>query len=111
GASLRRFKAPARLPRSAPHLPYTTLFRSRGPVRARGSRPRPALGRRAVAAMKRAPRAVLDALFALATLGPVLAGTPYRASQRGGSEDHTAELQSHLNLVCRLLPANKRQSP
>src|SRR5260370_15033532 len=32
-----------------------------------------------------------------------------RAVERGRSEEHTSELQSHLNLVCRLLLEKKKE--
>src|SRR6476661_6267125 len=32
----------------------------------------------------------------------------HRRSRASRSEEHTSELQSHLNLVCRLLPAKKK---
>src|SRR5579875_4132775 len=57
-------------------FPYTTLFRSRAPVRALGGR----LHR------------------------PVV---PTRARRR--SEEHTSELQSHSDLVCRLLLEKKKK--
>src|SRR6185369_17852112 len=68
-------------------FPYTTLFRSgAGPRRAARS-PTP----------RRPPR-------------------PGRASRRRRrpaprSEEHTSELQSHLNLVCRLLLEKKKRKP
>src|SRR5438477_9476377 len=34
-----------------------------------------------------------------------------RSSLRERSEEHTSELQSHVNLVCRLLLEKKKQSP
>src|SRR5260370_32789516 len=39
--------------------------------------------------------------------GSVTASVPMRLSQR--SEEHTSELQSHLNLVCRLLLEKKKK--
>src|SRR5260370_12171986 len=45
-----------------------------------------------------------------AGLGVMLAGVmlgPWRGMQR--SEEHTSELQSHLNLVCRLLLEKKKR--
>src|SRR5260370_22354855 len=33
---------------------------------------------------------------------------PYRRFRAGRSEEHTSELQSHLNLVCRLLLEKKK---
>src|SRR4051812_49823119 len=62
-------------------FPYTTLFRSRGP------RPGPSRARRTRPARPRGP-----------------AG---RTSDR--SEEHTSELQSHVNLVCRLLLEKKKK--
>src|SRR5260370_24258663 len=60
-------------------FPYTTLFRSRGWRGTRDRLPR-------VAVWRRWPR-------------------PPGAAPR--SEEHTSELQSHLNLVCRLLLEKK----
>src|SRR5260370_21670373 len=71
-------------------FPYTTLFRSR---RAR----RAALGL-ALEAAGQLAKGVL----------PVLALGPLVALLR--SEEHTSELQSHLNLVCRLLLEKKNIS-
>src|SRR5260370_22370163 len=68
-------------------FPYTTLFRSRG-GRAAGEHeePRARYGR---------------------------CGSPRHRADGGGtggdrSEEHTSELQSHLNLVCRLLLEKKK---
>src|SRR6266480_5085997 len=61
-------------------FPYTTLFRSRQ---------HPALGHR---------RHVADP-----------SGRPARFPARRRSEEHTSELQSHVNLVCRLLLEKKKQ--
>src|SRR5260370_11159560 len=87
-------------------FPYTTLFRSmalrvpprrravppalRGPAGRRGAQPgdRGRIGRR--------------------RSGEGLADPPGRGL-RGRSEEHTSELQSHLNLVCRLLLEKKKQ--
>src|SRR2546430_4518169 len=60
-------------------FPYTTLFRSRPCRRRRRSRPRPLPGSPAPPAARRASR----------------------------SEEHTSELQSQSNLVCRLLLEKK----
>src|SRR2546430_7730529 len=67
-------------------FPYTTLFRSRGPRRRTpvGARPAIADGRR-------------------------LRGRGERRAPR--SEEHTSELQSQSNLVCRLLLEKKKQTP
>src|SRR5260370_29674196 len=76
-------------------FPYTTLFRSplrrgaaaRSPERARDERP----GERG-----RAPRRRAQEIRPGANL------------LRARSEEHTSELQSHLNLVCRLLLEKKK---
>src|SRR5260370_2877848 len=73
-------------------FPYTTLFRSdhqhcRRPVVQGGERHQP--GRRPVARVEG---------------GLVGAGD----GGHGRSEEHTSELQSHLNLVCRLLLEKKK---
>src|SRR5438034_5783287 len=71
-------------------FPYTTLFRSTGPFgRARG-------------------RAVADRQLA----DPRVQTRGFRRrgqSDRGRSEEHTSELQSHSDLVCRLLLEKKKK--
>src|SRR5260370_32117102 len=73
-------------------FPYTTLFRSvhaRRSVRAYRPDPVPdALLHQLLQSARRAPSGI----------GPV-----------GRSEEHTSELQSHLNLVCRLLLEKKKK--
>src|SRR5688500_20095096 len=80
-------------------FPYTTLFRSGGlPERRRRvlrQRRRRSLGDRVPPARARRPRA---------DLRPGLAVQP-----RGRSEEHTSELQSPCNLVCRLLLEKKKK--
>src|SRR4051812_49574561 len=78
-----------RPPPSSTLFPYTTLFRSRArrrPGAGGGPRGRPPGGARC---RKRDPRAGLRA------------GIPR-------SEEHTSELQSHVNVVCRLLLEKKK---
>src|SRR5260370_32159314 len=74
-------------------FPYTTLFRSA--ARRVGSQARPSCrSRRRWAALRAAvPRALRSN------------GTTHHPSR---SEEHTSELQSHLNLVCRLLLEKKK---
>src|SRR5256885_6990264 len=67
-------------------FPYTTLFRS-----SRRRRPSPRPGRRAGASSSTAQA--------------------IRASWRRRSEEHTSELQSPCNLVCRLLLEKKKKPP
>src|SRR5256885_9989951 len=66
-------------------FPYTTLFRSTTPQSARYSR---------------AERSQKPALGARRSRGD---------DQRGRSEEHTSELQSPCNLVCRLLLEKKKR--
>src|SRR5690606_40660539 len=89
-------------PPSSTRFPYTTLFRSgaggagqgRGAgVAARGRRLDPPRGRPGLRARERdVPRAQT------------------RPPARRRSEEHTSELQSRENLVCRLLPEKKKQT-
>src|SRR5260221_9199296 len=82
-------------------FPYTTLFRSlpdrhragrrRGPRRDRGRARRSRAG---VAHRARAERP---------------GQAPERAARRDRSEEHTSELQSHSDLVCRLLLEKKKK--
>src|SRR5260221_4831991 len=67
-------------------FPYTTLFRSRA-----GPRPGPA--RRAAGPAGSAPRG---------------ADLPRAAQRPDRSEEHTSELQSHSDIVCRLLLEKKK---
>src|SRR5256886_9240814 len=75
-------------------FPYTTLFRSRlRPIRggAGGRRPARAAGARSAGGPDRRPRAV-------------------GAMSITRSEEHTSELQSQSNLVCRLLLEKKKKN-
>src|SRR2546427_2955337 len=73
-------------------FPYTTLFRSRDhdPRRRRGTGQLP-------------PRAPRDA-------GRSDGGAEVRIGARCRSEEHTSELQSQSNLVCRLLLEKKKKN-
>src|SRR5438477_8843254 len=84
-------------------FPYTTLFRSaedaqcgrrRGRVRARGTD--------AVALRARPGRLRHRSAAGLRRSRPARGGLGLR------SEEHTSELQSHVNLVCRLLLEKKK---
>src|SRR5260370_11452960 len=77
-------------------FPYTTLFRSRSPRRGgRSSR---------LCALRSGVRRALEDLGPAA---PWSRRTGERRTPR--SEEHTSELQSHLNLVCRLLLEKKNK--
>src|SRR5260370_10410383 len=86
-------------------FPYTTLFRSvPGGCRARRRHgPHPHRGRRQIPATSGTLRHVVRFRD---EYGP--AAIPGGRSNR--SEEHTSELQSHLNLVCRLLLEKKKSN-
>src|SRR5438477_1865284 len=77
-------------------FPYTTLFRS------------PSLPMSALSRLKASPGLLVRALVALSAVAAVAAGLAAFASRRVRSEEHTSELQSHVNLVCRLLLEKKK---
>src|SRR5437667_4189946 len=87
-----------RSPRS-PLFPYTTLFRSLSP--------------KWLARPRRQPRfvVVVDGSRSMsqhAGTALKLASALMGATNRGRSEEHTSELQSHHELVCRLLLEKKK---
>src|SRR5688572_32320825 len=91
-------------------FPYTTLFRSRPRGAARGALRREPRPRRGVAA-RRAPRGAGRPLPRGRPGGPLLVVGGRgggRRGPRGRSEEHTSELQSQSNLVCRLLLEKKK---
>src|SRR5437773_5794367 len=79
-------------------FPYTTLFRSTAAARAGLSQRHP--GCRDCGAGAAGRSGVLTARRSLART---------RALQAGRSEEHTSELQSHHDLVCRLLLEKKKK--
>src|SRR5207302_11414899 len=93
-------------PPTAPPFPYTTLFRSGGvrPLRARAaarSGGRPLHHRR--------PRRRAGALPRLVREAGAAASAPAGDDGEARSEEHTSELQSRENLVCRLLLEKKKK--
>src|SRR5260370_8462452 len=74
-------------------FPYTTLFRSLLPARH----------------APRAPEVDHDSVTTPAAGVQPLAWSRRRGQLLGRSEEHTSELQSHLNLVCRLLLEKKNK--
>src|SRR4051812_49490797 len=99
-----------RRPPRSPLFPYTTLFRSPGRARVQRARARSGPGRSG-----RAILAVMGLLAALLATG-LSAGVAHAAGTMTvtpatgliRSEEHTSELQSHVNLVCRLLLEKKK---
>src|SRR5256885_12155478 len=85
-------------------FPYTTLFRS-GP--AHGRREPPGALYAVYAHEYRFSNAVLTAIFAVYALVLVCVD----GVQGARSEEHTSELQSPCNLVCRLLLEKKKLAP
>src|SRR5258706_2027095 len=79
-------------------FPYTTLFRSGQPGRRQA---------RQLAGRVGQEPGLIDLRFALHVLGP-LAGGSKAAEYVKRSEEHTSELQSLTNIVCRLLLVKKK---
>src|SRR2546427_3773423 len=71
-------------------FPYTTLFRSRPEGNSLGAM-------------------VLDPVFQLLNQNPYTAPCSEYRQLSGRSEEHTSELQSQSNLVCRLLLEKKKK--
>src|SRR5438477_2007008 len=86
-------------------FPYTTLFRSQGDRRRR--RPIAPAGNGAARQAGFRPRGVPADHGGTRTTRP-RDGRPLRLGDRR-SEEHTSELQSHVNLVCRLLLEKKKK--
>src|SRR5260370_25900629 len=79
-------------------FPYTTLFRSL--LIYSTSQPGPPI--KLLVNANQPLRLFTGAAFPLSIIGLDAQGNPVR------SEEHTSELQSHLNLVCRLLLEKKK---
>src|SRR5688572_31856129 len=95
-----------RLPLRSTHFPYTTLFRSCPPLATERSAP-------SNTAVELTVRTLPDPteyglLTTKATLAPVTVASP-PLSRLSRSEEHTSELQSQSNLVCRLLLEKKKK--
>src|SRR2546426_1777895 len=87
-------------------FPYTTLFRSRRPLRPRLA-PRLPDARPAPLAAREPPAVALPPRRASPVVRGLAARRPGAARPRR-SEEHTSELQSPCNLVCRLLLEKKK---
>src|SRR5260370_15941685 len=77
-------------------FPYTTLFRSPPPRVAARRRISPSCDRDGSCQSGKCPRR--------------RSSFKYDMNRRDRSEEHTSELQSHLNLVCRLLLEKKKKT-
>src|SRR5690242_20923700 len=85
-------------------FPYTTLFRSPAVEPAQLLRHAVPRGEPLVGLLSAARHRLL---VALADLDRV--GASRQSAARRRSEEHTSELQSHVNLVCRLLLEKKKK--
>src|SRR5207302_3943308 len=74
-------------------FPYTTLFRSRTTTKTRHHRRR----------RRHLENRMFKALTKLAIAVALLTASAWASNVTGRSEEHTSELQSRENLVCRLL--------
>src|SRR2546430_11534690 len=96
-----------RRPPRSPLFPYTTLFRSRFPCAVSGHVLAPDRARRLQ--HQRQPTDVCfmehDEVEAARCRGTAISGSCFQELR---SEEHTSELQSQSNLVCRLLLAKKK---
>src|SRR5690242_21417232 len=92
-----------RLPPRSPLFPYTTLFRSRPAAFIRHKY----LAQRAISSFTPMSSRILivdDTAANIQALSAILKDKGYQIR----SEEHTSELQSHVNLVCRLLLEKKK---
>src|SRR5688572_32072692 len=90
-----------RRPPKSTLFPYTTLFRSRNVIARRDARAERKAPRHRAGKRERQP-------YSARTDGDHLRDAPPRRERRQSrSEEHTSELQSQSNLVCRLLLEKK----
>src|SRR5260370_17152511 len=99
-----------RRPPRPPLFPYTTLFRSR----TRRQRPAPFATRARpsgwhCSARSSPPPSITAAPATRRSSTCARSRRKRPRNERLRSEEHTSELQSHLNLVCRLLLEKKKQ--
>src|SRR5256885_12230292 len=100
-----------RPPRRSTLFPYTTLFRSRSSARRIGIKERPTMTGQATSKTSTETREIKlahspdsDDAFMFYALATHKLNTPgYKYTHVLRSEEHTSELQSPCNLVCRLL--------
>src|SRR2546421_4758374 len=86
-------------------FPYTTLFRSQ--VHRRIKHP---LGERLLAPLHQVIEKLGDGLAVIARIGRHRPADRFLAAAHVRSEEHTSELQSRSDLVCRLLLEKKKKT-
>src|SRR5437867_6671922 len=96
-----------RYPPTTTLFPYTTLFRSNPEVRQKFKAVKAAEKARAKSAIPK--WALIGA--AILILVAIAFGFLFWQRQKLRSEEHTSELQSPYDLVCRLLLENKKNKP
>src|SRR5256885_9996117 len=88
-------------------FPYTTLFRSRRMAIRSSTMRMESTSSRSLPPMRSSANALaMMVVLEIATTAP--RRSPSSASEAGRSEEHTSELQSPCNLVCRLLLEKKK---
>src|SRR5260370_19027330 len=95
-----------RRPPRSPLFPYTPLFRSPQKIDNRFA----AAGETAARAAERLAKRAGDDVDLAHNAAIFVSAASGFAEKPGRSEEHTSELQSHLNLVCRLLLEKKNKS-
>src|SRR5437588_6924917 len=90
-------------------FPYTTLFRSAKPPKAKqASISKHSRAPKTNAVVRRSPKALNGAnADAPEEMSPPTSGADVQTRANVRSEEHTSELQSHSDLVCRLLLEKK----
>src|SRR5690242_21603905 len=83
-------------------FPYTTLFRSSAEMPSRAPSSTAAMNARHAPGQR-------GAAIAIAPQTAAKASADGNSRLRARSEEHTSELQSHVNLVCRLLLEKKKK--
>src|SRR5690606_41698714 len=91
----------------APLFPYTTLFRSRSAIRSTACSS--SWERKPPSRCSRSPATGVSRRRGGRTRRRRRPSRPPRAPSPKRSEEHTSELQSRENLVCRLLLENKKE--
>src|SRR5207249_12331804 len=99
------------LPRPSPLFPYTTLFRSSDVVNDLAGNARPVeikLFGPDLAALEAYGTRLDSAMAGIDGLEDLFSGVSEPTAEMARSEEHTSELQSRFDLVCRLLLEKKK---